>query len=922
MYKLISYKATGLIGFRSGLGKKTVELDLSDHLDHEVICICGDNGTGKSTLASTLHPWPWPTDGRNRFIEEGKEGSIIRIYRGDDGTEILTRCIYKPKKTNGEFDGHTCQAYFQVTKPGSEPTELNSNGNVTSYKELLYTYFGITKDFLNFASYSSAVASIVRMTDTERKDSVNMLIPNVKRFEVAYDVVNDKYKELRNMARNLSQKILTLRDEDSLEADLARLTKEIKRYTESREDEMKKLARYKGRLDELSGGQDLDGLISQYNLMISNLAVYDTEIDQIRSRLFKLYGRLGIDHDKGSVNFDGIDMVPANVIRYERRLASIDAAIENYGKRRDQLRTELESVDKELGETESMIYSIEMQDPKELEKTREAYVRQLESLRYTDHIDEYADMSYDEAVNVSRQVVMINQMVDSLYQEYGDLVTQYFQSDIDADGFVRKAEWDLDQITVIIQTNSAKRDQILRQLIEKEQYKKFQDRLRMRPSNCHIDDCPFISDAIKYAGISTELATLAKQYEEMGVMLESQVAKQKQIEQSITMNSDIQKLVQYLVSMEPLLVKYLKIPDLKTLYRAIGNGTWGNLLDIMTLKETASILSEKELYYQITNMRLPEIDHALEMARVYSSNREILEHQRDQLVTRRENLMTEMDEMKIHLGVGVNQREYYTRMKNSWAEIGNLLDRYRDLIRNQLETQNLVNDQDSKIQTIKELMDKSKEKKAVIAELDDLIRERNPLREKTNLDLDALRRLKIEQAEVERNFVIIDIIRRIVSPNKGIRKELLAMYMDEIRETANQLLLNTFQGKLYLEEFIITDKEFVIPYMASDSYGSDISYASSAQQSMISTAMSLAILSRILTRYGILSLDEVDAPLSPKNKGEFIPVLINQMRYIGVNQAILVTQSGDRYSAFDPLYILFPGSELNSKKETYIEIDS
>ena len=922
MYRLKRYSASGLIGFRSGLGKKKVDLDLTDYLDREIICICGDNGTGKSTLASTIHPWPWPTDGRNRFIEDGKEGAIIREYIGDDGTEILTRCIYKPKKTNGEYDGHTCQAYFQVTAPGCDPVEMNSTGNVTSYKDLLYTYFGITKDFLNFASYSTAVASIVRMTDTERKDSVNMLIPNVKRFEIAYDVVNDKFKELRNMARNLSQKILTLRDEDSLEADLNRLTKEIKKYSEAREDEMKKLAKYKGRLEELSGGQDLDKLINQYNAMVGNLAIYDTEIDSIRSQLFKLYDKLGVDHPKDSVNFDGIDKVSANVIKYERKLASIDAAMENYGKRRDQLRTDLEAVDKELGETESMIYSLEMQDPKELERTRKAYEDQLKGLRFTDHIDEYADMSYDEAVNLSRQVVMVNQMIDALYNEYGELVSQYFSNDLDPDGFTSHYNQVVDQLTMSIQTTSAKRDQLLRQLIEKEQYKKFQERLKMRPRNCHIDDCPFIADALKYASISSELAELSKRYEEMGVLLESQVSQKTQIEGEIALNSDAQKLIQYLVAMEPLLAKYLHISDLKTLYRAIGNGTWGTLLDIMTLKEVASILSEKELYYQITTMRLPEIDHALELAKVYSTNREILEHQRDQLITRRETLTDELDEMKLHLGVGTNQREYYARMKSRWTEVNGLLERYRELIRNQLETQTKVTEQDSKIHTIKELLDKSKEKKAVINELDELIRERNPLREKTNLDLDALRRLKIEQAEVERNFVIIDIIRRIVSPGKGIRKELLALYMDEIRETANQLLLNTMDGKLYLDEFVITDKEFIIPYMASDSYGSDISYASSAQQSMISMAMSLAILSRLLTRYGLLSLDELDGPLSPKNKGEFIPVLINQMKYIGVNQAFLISQSAERYRPFSPVYIKFPCAELNEKGADVIDIDS
>ena len=61
----------------------------------------------------------------------------------------------------------------------------------------------------------------------------------------------------------------------------------------------------------------------------------------------------------------------------------------------------------------------------------------------------------------------------------------------------------------------------------------------------------------------------------------------------------------------------------------------------------------------------------------------------------------------------------------------------------------------------------------MIQELDDIIRDRTPKREKIKLDLDALRRLKIEKLEVERNFTVIEVIRSIVAPGKGVRKELL-----------------------------------------------------------------------------------------------------------------------------------------------------
>ena len=160
----------------------------------------------------------------------------------------------------------------------------------------------------------------------------------------------------------------------------------------------------------------------------------------------------------------------------------------------------------------------------------------------------------------------------------------------------------------------------------------------------------------------------------------------------------------------------------------------------------------------------------------------------------------------------------------------------------------------------------------MIRGLDDIIRDRTPKREKIKLDLDALRRLKIEKLEVERNFTVIEMIRSIVAPGKGVRKELIGIYMYDICTIANHLLLNTFGGKLYLKEFDITDKEFTIPYVYNGSEGTDIMYASSAQQSMITSAISLAILSKLVDRYGIYTADEQDGPLNAKNKSEFINI--------------------------------------------------
>jgi len=917
MYRLLRFKATNVIGFMSGLGKKTVEIDLSAFMDKDIVCISGDNASGKSTFLSLIHPWNTPINGKPKFIIPGKEGVVIREYIGDDGTTMISKCVYHPKK---DGSGHNASCYLEMTKPGGEPVELNPNGNVGSYQALLYTYFGITKDYLSFAAYTTEVANIVKMTDMERKSSVGTLVPNTKRYEVAYDIVNDKYRNLRNLTRNLAQKILALRDEDSLEADFERLSDELRKYTEEREEHIRKLAKMEGRLKELTGGKDVDDMIDRYNHMVSSIAVYDTEIDRTYRALMKLYDQLGIEPTKpNSITFDGIDEVPSNIMRYEKKLVANESSMAGHKDQEKRLRDELHQVENDISETESVLYSIQTQDIGELEKTRREYIKQIDGMRYTKDPDRYSGMSYNEVVAFSRTVAMADSMIQALYDEYGQLVSDYFGSD-SWGSYVANAKQDSERLQAEIISKTAKKDQIYRKIIEKEQYRKIASVLDQRPKTCTIDSCPFIANALKYQGIADEITALVSEYHDFCIELVDLAKEQSETEKRATINEDAQKLVQYLLANVDLIHRYLNVDSIDQVFKAIANGTWGSVLDIMRLKDLAAILSEKELYLSITQQKIPEIDHAIALAKAHGTNKELLSSQLERLRHSREFLKKELDTNRMQTAIGETQHTRYQTSLDLWTAVSNNITLYRELMTAHLEAQKEASDQDEKIRKIKDMLDKCKEQKHVISELDDLIRDRTPKREQIKLDLDALRRLKIEKLEVERDFTVIDLIRSIIAPGKGIRKELIGIYMYDICTIANQLLLNTFGGKLYLKEFDITDKEFTIPYVYNGSEGSDIMYASSAQQSMITSAISLAILSKLVDRYGIYTADEQDGPLNPKNKSEFINILATQMRYVGITQAFIITQEPQYYEPFSPGMIVFPGGEVHGKDLDIIRV--
>lgn len=917
MYRLRRLSATNVIGFMSGLGKKKVEIDLSDFMDKGIICIVGDNATGKSTFLSLIHPWNTPINGKPKFIQPEKEGVVIREYLGDDGTVMVSKCIYHPKK---DGKGHNASCYLEMTKPGEDPVELNPNGNVGSYQALLYTYFGISKDYLSFATYTTEVANIVSMTDMERKSSVSTLIPNTHRYEVAYDILNEKYKNLRNMTRNLAQKILSLRDEDSLEADLKRTTEELMEYTNEREDCVRKLAKMEGRLKELTDGKDVDAMISRYNNMIASIARYDSEMTHIYGTLMELYDELGIEPAKeGSISFDKISEVPSVIMRYEKKLVANESSLQGHLDREKRLREELHQIENDISETESVLYSIQTQDIEELKKTRKEYDRQIAAMEYTKDPKRYENMSYSEVVMFSRIAATIDTMIQALYDEYGQLVSEYFSS-TDWGAYRDNVRRDIDVLQAQISTTTARRDQLYRRIIEKEQYRKIASVLDQRPRSCTIDSCPFIAEALKYQDVAAEIESMVSEYKEYVIELTDMDKQQSDLEHRSIIHEDAQRLVEYLSNSESLILKYCGIESLNQLYGAIANGTWGSILDVMKLKELAAILSEKELYLKITMRLIPEVDHAIELAKAHGTNRDLLMSQLERLQNTRDLLRSELSDHKMYTTIGQAQHEKYQKSLELWTAVSDGIARYRDVMTSNLEAQKEASEQDDKIKRIKELLDKCKEQKSLIKELDDLIRDRTPKREKIKLDLDAVRRLKIEKLEVERDFTIIDLIRSITAPGKGVRKELIGIYMYDICTIANQLLLNTFGGNLYLKEFDITDKEFTIPYVYNGNEGTDIMYASGAQQAMIASAISLAILSKLVDRYGIYTADEQDGPLTPKNKREFTNILATQMKYVGITQAFIITQEPQYYEPFSPGMLVFPGGEIHGKDLDVIEV--
>lgn len=113
-----------------GLGKDEIELDFTKS-NNNIVMLLGGNGSGKSVIMSSLQPYKESFDDRKTLILEGTEGrkEIDYLHNGHK-YEIVH--IY----------AKTAQSF--ISKDG---VELNENGGVRTFEEIVSKELGITKDF-------------------------------------------------------------------------------------------------------------------------------------------------------------------------------------------------------------------------------------------------------------------------------------------------------------------------------------------------------------------------------------------------------------------------------------------------------------------------------------------------------------------------------------------------------------------------------------------------------------------------------------------------------------------------------------------------------------------------------------------------------------------------------------------------------
>lgn len=150
--------------------------------DNSIISIVGANGSGKSFLLSSVHPYGSSDRYNKAYPVIPEKPGYKKIVYDVDGVLYETIHEYVPHKNT-----HKCKSYLnRIVNNNTE--ELNPTGNVEMYKDLVYKHLKFNSDIFDIG-FISFKANGITGTPTNRRNvlesTVDMSLLNKMKYNVA-----------------------------------------------------------------------------------------------------------------------------------------------------------------------------------------------------------------------------------------------------------------------------------------------------------------------------------------------------------------------------------------------------------------------------------------------------------------------------------------------------------------------------------------------------------------------------------------------------------------------------------------------------------------------------------------------------------------------------------------------------------------
>jgi DNA repair exonuclease SbcCD ATPase subunit len=838
----IKLKEIELVNFANlftGLGVTRLNIDFTKQTN--VVCvIIGKNGRGKTSLLSYMTPFSGlgNIDDRTgvKLIIDGEKGYKRIVFVEDSGTEYEIEHHYLPQK-----DTYTTKSYLKV-----DGKELNENGNVRSFEQLVYELLGIDSDYLRLVRIGDNVSNLIKAKSTERKVFMGKLLEEIDIYLKYYKKKAKQSSELSAVIGHITDEITKtgINDVDEaeraisyLEEDILRVDSELSKFTDERSRILYEIEIIDFPDDGERTMSKLSAKIDKYEKIIDDLSEDDTS-----DNVSKEVDELNIKRIKLSADIEGIQFKLDTIItRQDEILNDIDD---------DKL--EIEKEEKSLNLTSMRKHVIELRGMR-----NDAYETRFDETRF--------DLSHDELSDFVVFLKNTQMLLNNLY-EYGkgpvnEVLKMWRQNSSNIPDFITSC---------MIKLESEKRPDkmsILDKLIDT-----YSGKVN---NNCSDLGCPYRSlynDLMSIKDATPVNASYQPKDETFYISMKAVYNGLSDILDDITnkLKPIASKLPRELSDIFLIEEMFSHIGNLEPIYDNTIIDKWMNFS------------ADRERYYNLENE-----------CKVQEALLNELEANSKEAYFKRK---LEEDEKKFAY-ITSDKEEMIDNLSDKKEELASLTDKIDGL----LKKKEALEEYEGKKKELFDLSEKSiKDRQAHTklatcnASISELSARSERLKTQLTTTKNALDRYQTLSKDLQKyadKLSLVENIKYATSNRNGLPLFYMEVYFQDTVDIANRLLDIVYDGSIYLCKFEINEDAFRIPYVKNGVEISDASLASQGEKSFFNMAISSALRAQCMEKYNIALYDEVDSVFDDDNRQKTIPVLEEQLAISNINQAFLITHN-------------------------------
>lgn len=892
---LVSARFKGLKGIYSKSGKKEIIIDFTK-CSHKIIYIIGKNGSGKSTLMSALHPFP---DSPTMYID--KEVGEKEITYVHDGT-YYNILIQYPVYANGTRA--VSKAYIRETTP-TGTVELNPNGTIGSYKDVLNTKFALDPNFISLSYLSTEDRGIVDKKPADRKKAVASLLESIEVYNEIHKTLSSKSTVMKSLMGTITNKINTIGDSNKLISQREAYKQRIKFLTDEKQELEKKISAAEATINILDPNNSLQ---TTYKNLIE-------ELDELKNRITVLKFKEDLS----------IEDVNELYVSNKELLVGISKDIESYQNSINELLIDRDEDAKRIAiKTQKLNGLLSSSNIADLRKSIAEYKKKI-----FEYEKVFKEIGIDGNCLTTDEYTTALSVLEDLrtsltnIKSYADETALNLGSGAIIDN-IPLAKMVIDSET---RTNSMNNDIV--KLREKVSYYTGLINnmviLKKRPAECKIDTCSFLTNAME--AMKEEPDKNLMICTEKIDKLKDEVAGSQEVHEGLKLAlrvyNDLNNVLRNIKLNAGVLNKIpigKKLLQGNTILERFRSGDqFNDIYDLYQYIEYANYFS----MYNNDKKVLGDLEAEYRIIKSQESIVNDLQTEINELVKNTADIDNRIQDFNDKI---LSLQKQKVNIESNIEGINNTIVRLKKLKecnnrKAEIESKiNVLNDNISKISVEIDNINKLNSRlNAIVSELNPLIDEQ----EKIKYQCNKLYEYQTEWEQYNQQYSIIEMLKKYSSPTKGgIQTIFMQLYMDKTLNMSNQLLQMMFGGELQLLPYVINENEFRIPVqnLSTNLITDDISNCSTSEKCMVAMIMSFILAFQGSNIYNIVRLDEIDGGLDQYNRSIFPQILNNIMGILNIDQCIIVSHASESDMSDVDIISLTPVSHETMKGNVIFQL--